>query len=302
MINEGENEISSTLLSVVIISVNTRESLRNCLDSILLSQKLENVEVIVADGCGDESFSELIDLSPIVNILQFPGKTTIPILAAAGIKHCKGDIIALTDSSCVVDINWIPSILKAHQSASLVIGGAVEKSGPLSLLDLAVYFCEYGQFMYPLSQETVQELPGNNISFKSASLSKIGHEFWKSHWCAKLQNEGVKLKADPSVLVYYHKNYKLLSLLGRRFQHGRCFAAMRSAQSSVFKRTFLAGASIILPFIFLSRTVKVIFQKKRLITEFFLAFPFVVLTIVAWSFGETCGYLLSKGKSNEKIY
>ncbi len=102
--------------------------------------------------------------------------------------------------------------------------------------------------------------------------------------------------------VYYAKTFQTVPFLIRRFHHGRCFAGMRVMEAALSKRAFYLGSSLILPFIFLYRTVAVVLGKKRFFRELLLAFPFIVLAIVFWSLGETCGYLAGTGKSCEHIY
>ncbi len=303
---ENETSRKSAKLSVVVISLYSHALLRNCLESILANEHQDKIEIIVADYYADEPISNLIAKYPNVRFVHFSEKVGIPILSAAGIAQSTGEIIALIDSSCVVDVHWITSILAAHQSPSPVIGGAVEIRGQMKLVDWAAYFCEYGQFMNPLKSGVVDVLPGNNISFKRPALQK-GHEyvepeFWKTYWCEKLKAEGIELISEPTMLIYYAKNFKLVPFLIRRFHHGRCFAGMRVMEAAFSKRAFYLVGSLTLPFIFLYRTVAVVLGKKRFFRELLLAFPFIVLAIVFWSLGETCGYLAGTGKSCEYIY
>ena len=305
MIEKSETENSSAKLSVVVVSPYSHAMLRKCLESILASVKQDKIEVLVSDCCADEVVSDLIQKYPDVNFLEFPGKSGIPALAAAGIEKACGEIVALTDSSCMVESNWVSSILTAHQMPSQVIGGAVEIPGPMKPLDWAAYFCEYGQFAYPLKSGTVDALPGNNISFKRSVLAVKSEyakkEFWKTYWCRELQAKGVELISEPSILVYYTKEFKLFSFLSRRFDHGRCFAGMRTKQIRFSERLIYVAGSFFLPFVFLYRTTVSVLSKKRFLKEFLLSFPFIVLAILFWSFGEIWGYLAGEGKSCDYI-
>lgn len=307
---KSETEYLQAKLSVVVVSPYSSNQLGKCLESILASRKEcrkeHRIEIVVSDCCSDKSLTDLIKKHPSVRFLQSPVKSGIPALAAAGIKQTTGEIIALTDSSCVVSSNWIAAILKAHKLTSVVIGGVVEMQGQAKLLDWAAYFCEYGQFAYPLRSETSDSaLPGNNISFKRSVLEISGEylkrEFWKTYWCQELKAKGVDLKSEPSILVYYSKQFELISFLSRRFDHGRCFAGMRIRRKEVFKRLIYFFGSFFLPIVFLYRTTIAILGKKRFLKEFFLSFPFIVLAVIFWSLGESLGYIAGKGKSCDYI-
>ncbi len=295
----------SVKLSVVVASIYSLIVLKKCLDSIL-SNDCENVEIIVAHHFADENLNELVKEYDDICFIEFAENATLPVLWAAGIARASGEIVAITDSSCVVAENWITEIFAAHQADLPVVGGAVEMSESKSLVDWAAYFCEYGQFMKPLAAGAVEILPGNNISFKSEVLKKhpqfVVNEFWKTYLCQQLKAEGIGLISAPSMLVYYNKSFALLPFLVRRFHHGRCFAGMRIKNVTIFKRAFYAVGTIVLPFVFFIRTLLPVLKKRRFMREFILSLPISILAILFWSIGETYGYLAGTGKSCEHIY
>lgn len=290
-------------LSIVIASSHSIRNTEEVLRSLRSQQNNGNVEILVADSSGeDEAVLKLKGLYPDVLFLEFPFKTPLPTLWGAGIAKARGDIIAITDSLCVPDKHWIHSILSAHIADDLIIGGAVESISSRTWLDWAAYFCEYGQFMQPLQEGVVTELPGNNISFKRVALENgkkyTEHGFWKTFWCRHLQEKGIRLVSKSSIVVFDRKSYEFLPFLNRRFHHGKCFGGMRGKRMSLLKRgIFLFGAPL-LPLVFLWRTGKTIISKKRYIKEFVVSLPYSILAVICWSFGEFCGYLAGPGRSD----
>lgn len=302
-------------LSVVVVAPFSRSMLTNCLDSILVNENQDSVEIIAAftdddDGGAKNFVSDLTKKYPRVRFLRFPSETGIPALAGAGIIESSGEIVALTDSSCVVAPDWIEAILKAHQSpttaATAIVGGAVEISGKFKKLDWAAYFCEYGQFMLPLEAGATRILPGNNISFKRSALAAgsefAAPEFWKTYWCEQIRAAGGELICEPSIIVRQRKNFRFFPFIVRRFHHGRCFAGMRIRNVSFARRAGYFCGSVFLPFVFFYRTIKTILGKKRFLKELLFSLPFIVTAILAWSLGEVCGYLAGMGKSCERIF
>lgn len=293
-------------LSVVVASVHSIRDLEMCLDSLVQQRQDNKIEIIVADCCQDDSIQNIMIKYPNIIFIRFPQKTTLPVLLGTGIARSTGEVIAVTDSTSPPDKGWTAAVLEAHQSSHPVIGGAVEISGCKNWVDWAAYFCEYGQFMLPLAEGTADELPGNNISFKRWVLNKgqqfVENGFWKTYWCRRLRKEGIELMLSPSIVVYYEKSYLLIPFLIRRFHHGRCFAGMRVAEISTLERLLYAAGSLVLPFLFLVRTAKVVASKKRYLKEFVLSFPISLLAIMSWSFGEFCGYLVGAGKSCSHVH
>ncbi|MGH9839346.1 MAG: glycosyltransferase [Blastocatellia bacterium] len=293
-------------LTVVVASPYSVYDIKQFLEALHNQNQGGKVEVIVAECCLDGSMEEVITDYPDVSFIRYPERTPLPVLWGDGIARSKGRIIAITDSTCLVGPDWVAAIIEAHRTPHPVIGGAVEATGIKRPLDWAVYFCEYGQFMRPLRSGAASELPGNNISFKRPALETgrefVRNGFWKTHWCRKLQAEGIELVSAPSVVVSYRKSYQLVPFLIRRYHHGRCFAGMRVAQASLSTRVSYAAGCGLLPFLFLARVIGTIFPKKRYLKEFALSLPYIMLAVVSWSFGEFRGYLAGPGKSCAYIY
>lgn len=293
-------------LSVVIASDNASYTIKDCLYALTGQSKNEEVEIIVVDCSTDDTNRIIKTMFPDVYLICFPERTSLPMLLGVGIAHSNGDIIAITDANCVADPNWISEILKAHETPYPIIGGAVEIGKVESIAGWAAYFCDYGQFMRPLNEGAVNELPGNNISLKRWALKKgqefVQNGFWKTYWCQKLQEEGFQLVSMPSIVVYYNKSFRLRHFLARRFHHGRCFAGMRIAKASISARIYYIAGSPALPFLFLGRTVRAIVSKKRYLKEVVLSLPVSIMAIVSWSFGEFWGYLTGPGNSCDRIY
>ena len=302
-------ELSQSLcppsLSVVVASVHSNHHLEDLLSRLEKQGRDKQVEIIVVH-CQNEFLDHIKAKNPDVKFIQFTQKTSLPLLWGAGIARSTGEIIAITDTTCVVEDDWVEAVLKAHRTSLPVIGGAVETAGSRRWVDWAAYFCEYGQFMRPLREGLVKEAPGNNISFKRWVLHRgqefIQNGFWKTFWCQKLQEEGIQLLCVPSIIVYDKKSYHFKPFLIRRFHHGRCFAGMRAAQASIVMRMYFFVGSPLLPLILLKRTVASILPKKRYLKEFLLSLPISVLAILAWSIGEFCGNVMGPGKSSVRIY
>jgi hypothetical protein len=284
--------------------------LRECLDSLRSQVNPDETEVIVAGPRdGATSVVENVEWARLVESIE---PCTIPRLLGAGITASAGEIIAITDSSCVVAEDWIGSIVRAHQSQlrhhqhNTIIGGAVEIDGQPKAVEWAAFFCEYAQFMLPLSPEPASEIPGNNLTFRREALDQAARyahpEFWKTYWSGEMRRLGAQVLAAPEIVVRQEKHYEPRAFLVRRFDHGRCFAAMRLESSPVLLRWVYGAGSLLLPFILTARVISTVRAKRRYLRQFCLSFHFVLLAVVAWSLGELCGYFAGAGKSCSRLW
>ena len=297
--------LKSPCLSVIVACTHSHRDLESVLSSLRSQEGADGLEIIVADGSGDRAVGHSSNQNEGMLILRFPQGTPLPALWGAGIQQSHGAIIAITDDCSIPDRQWAASILTAHKSSDLVVGGAVDPSPQRSLVDWAAYFCEYGQFMLPLPGGDVSELPGNNIAFKRAALGRgkefVEQGFWKTYWCRALQQEGVQLRSVPSMVVYDRKSYRLFLFLIRRYHHGRCFAGMRITQVSPVMRVLYMIGTPLLPILFMRRIAGSIMQKRRYLPQFMYSLPVSILAVLCWSWGEFCGYLAGPGRSCEWI-
>lgn len=299
---------SPASLSVVVASTRRPEDLDGCLRALTHQKPFAGrAEILVADGSGSAT-TTLRARYPHAAYLSFAPETPLPVLWGAGIQQSTGPVIAITDSTTRVRDDWMAAVLGAHASSPHpIIGGAVDPLPKNSPVDWTAYFCDYAAFMRPLPGGEVGELPGNNVTFKRALLRRgnpayVTPAFWKSYWCRSLQDEGVALWSDPSLVVYDAKSYGLAAFLRRRFCHGRCFGGMRRVRMSGAQRAAYAAGTPLLPFLFLLRAARAALPKRRYRREFFATLPFSFLATASWSLGELCGYARGAGPCCRRIY
>ena len=121
--------------------------------------------------------------------------------------------------------------------------------------------------------------------------------FFETFIHLKLTREGEQLYLMPSAIVYHNKNYRMKEAFTQSYHHGRSFAGMRTSNASFFKRLGFMLGSIILPVLLPLRITLEIIKKGRHAKELLLSFPYLVLLMTSWSYGEFCGYLFGEGGS-----
>ena len=97
----------------------------------------------------------------------------------------------------------------------------------------------------------------------------------------------------PSLGVYHENISALDTLLCSRMARGRAFAAIRSREQrfSLVRRIAYAAGAGALPVLMLWRIARRVMKDRALARQFLLVSPLVFLGAVAWSTGESAGYL-----------
>ncbi len=285
-------------LSIVIAAWNGTEALRRCL--ISLENQVEAAEVIAVSNFSVKDLESDSHFS-FVKFVALEAETTVPQLRRRGISLAHGEIIALGEDHCFFDANWCQDIRNAHESNYAAIGGAIENASIERALDWAVYFYDYGKYMPPNKAGETETLSGFNASYKKEILDELReiyeNGFFETFFNEELKKRGHELYLTDSAIIYHAKNYELKKTLIQFYHLARSFAARRISSAPFSKRAAFAVVSLALPIILPTRIALNIFGKNRRIKKLVCSFPFIVLLMSAWSWGEFRGYLNGDGAS-----
>src|SRR5216683_2861348 len=287
-------------ISVVVAAPDAGPNLSCCLAALKEQVSAVGGEILVVDGSTTGSAIHLSGDSTAVRILRLPAGTEVPALWQAGIEASRGRIIALLVDSCVPGPDWGPQILRAHRAEWAVIGGAIDLAPTLGLVDSAIYFCRYSRYMPPFAPHFLDDLPGNNCSYKRAALAGLQDEmtdgFWETFIHRKMRRRGDKLLCVPEIFVHYVGPSSGLAFLKVRFTHGRKFAGRRARELSRTQRSLRAMAFPLVPLLMLQRIAARVWEKRRYRVRFLSCVPLLMIFLTAWSAGECAGYILGPSR------
>lgn len=303
---QASSPAESPQLSIVIASINGRPYLDSCLEALDRQQGGVAAEVIVADCVGPSVCEFVRERHPGVRLISFDQPKSVPELRSAGILAANGQIVVITEDHCIPETDWYRSIAAAHgRCPEPAIGGSVDNAADQRIVDWAVYFCEYSNFMSPVEEGVVHDLPGPNVSYKRSALDPLQHlirdGYWETflHW--RLEELGFKLWSDPSVRVLHKKHYRLGEFLAERFHYGRAFAGTRNEFSSRGRRLYYLLASPALPPVLMLRIGRRVLRRKRHLGTYLRALPMIGLFMLAWAAGEWTGYAFGPGRSSLEL-
>ncbi len=297
--------VNEPKLSVIIASKVGPPFIIDCLASLANQKNGPDFEVIVVDCHGKETQQKIQTKYPWVKLIAQEGRHTIPDLRRVGVQKARGEIIAILEEHCLASEEWVATIVKNHESPYVVVGGSVADWNYDRLRDWVTYFCEYNAYMPPVPEGTVNDLPGNNISFKQNILRRhlqdLDHGYWEAFLYSRLQSENTTLFSDPKMVVYHRGPFNYLYYLRQRYLFSRAYAGARRTLISMKQRLFYLLASPILPALLLSRIAARVWQKRCHIDKFILCLPMLIPVTFVYIFGEFVGYLVGQGDSLLKV-
>jgi len=283
--------------SVVIASYNARSTIEKCLESLEHQRGPGVSEVIVIDSSTDGTAEIVAQRFPWVRLLSFLERKFPGDARNFGVSQSKSELLAFIDADCIADPHWIDEIVKAHQSQSLVIGGAIDNGDPKSYVGWAYYFCEFSQWMPGLPKGQANEIPTCCLSLTREAFDKYGpflERIYSSdtafHW--KLGRDGHKPLFNPAIKVSHLYADSLTRFLRHETFHGKSFAKVRVREKklSCLQRIFFMMRSLYLPFLQLGLTAQRVVRDGSYLKQFALSSPLAFLGMLAWSWGEFLGY------------
>lgn len=302
-------ESQSCELSIVVAWQQSQPNIEDCLTSLYAQTLEKNVEIIVAYGGFNPALTDLSKKYPNVTFVAHPESGSIPGLHGIGIANSRGKFVAITEAHTTFAANWIDTAIGvSNASMDAAIGGAVEPGKSLSAVDYALYICDYAQFALPLDKSVSDDLPGNNVIFKRSvidpyfatkDLAKDG--FWKTFFCNELIAQGEQLSRDGRLIAFYNRHLSFKEVMNRRYHHGRCFGAMRSADFDTKKKLFYAASCGALPPVLALRLVDKVRKKPSLMPRFLRVQQICHAIICGWVSGEFAGTIGGAGDSCDRL-
>ncbi len=296
-------------LSVIVAVVSDANHLRSCLESLRQQKDPPLMEIVVPHDGTDAAIPALEPDFPDVRFLQIADLRSVvnrngasrehhDELRARGLSIARGKILALIEDHGRAHPDWARGLVQLHKQPHAAIGGSMENDVNRAL-NWAVYFSDFGRYQNPLPAGPSYFLTDANVSYKRETLDETRslweNSFHETSFHDHLLQKGKTLWLAPELVVYQHRqNLSLAKALKERYVWGRSFAGTRAQHCSNAQRIAFLAVSPLLPFVLLSRKIRAILQKKRLIPEFMKAFPNLILLTLFWSIGEFTGYWTSK--------
>lgn len=229
-----ENCPTNPAVTVVVPVRNGEETIESLLDSLNnLNYESDKVEVIVVDGNSTDKTREIVKNYPVKLVIE--NKKGLNIARNIGIKKSKGEIVAFTDSDCIVPSNWITKIVENFKDPQVsCVGGSakalnsdfVSQYADNSIVRLMPFFRKREELdkVRPFFRHPA----GCNMAYRRKVAEEIGYfdekiqyGFDEVEFADRVCKAGYKMVLDPKVMVWHKHRSTLGEFLKQNFQYGR---------------------------------------------------------------------------------
>jgi hypothetical protein len=289
MSSSSSSSSAEPTVTVVIGSNAPPERLSACLQA--LEPQRDGVEVLVHEATS--SPRELQERFPWASFTTSPG-ALVPHHWRDGIDAAQGELVALTISQMIPAPDWIAT-LRRELAAGDVVGGGIDPSSGLRIVDWAEYFCRYSRDMLPFERRETVHLAGDNAAYRRARLESVRDSyrdgFWENDVHRVLDAEGVALPQTPDLLVRQGPSAGFRAFVAQRRRHGRAYGRQRGVHFSRVRNVVGVLGSPLVPVLMTLRVVRLVLQKRRFRGRLVIALPTIFALNAVWGAAEARGHL-----------
>jgi len=159
------------IISLIIITYNRTNDLKECLDTVLLQSHLPQEIIIVDNGKSDES-QNLIAASKNrfaennikIIFLKNQSQNSLTYARNIGVNNSAGDIVMFLDDDVLLDNNYIKELIKVYENHPQALGvqGYLVGSDKISLFRNIIYQLF---FLYHLENNKCRALPSVSATY-----------------------------------------------------------------------------------------------------------------------------------------
>jgi len=242
-------------VSVIVPVKNGAQKIGGLLDSLMqVDYDREMLEIVVVDGNSSDNTREIVLRYPTVRLLteERPG---LNAARNTGIRNSTGEVIAFTDSDCIVSKDWVKKIVEdfGEKEVGCVGGNALRFYDDLisrycdeSLMPVMRIFTE--KKTLSKVKPPVQYPAGCNMAIRRNILDEVGefdenieYGFDEDELVERICSTGHTMVLDPDLLVSHKHRSSVRELLKQTFRYGRGMGVLlrEKGLKSIFSKWIL---------------------------------------------------------------
>jgi len=229
-----ENYSPPPFVTVIVPVRNGEKTIEPLLESLQkLDYKNDKVEVIIVDGNSSDATQDIVKKFPVKLVVE--KRKGLNVARNTGIKKGNGEIVAFTDSDCIVPSNWITKIVENFKNPQVsCVGGSakalnsdfVSQYADNSIVRLMPFFTKREELdkVKPFFRHPA----GCNMAYRRKVAQEVGYfdeniqyGFDEVEFADRVCKAGYKMVLDPNVLVWHKHRSTLVEFLKQNFQYGR---------------------------------------------------------------------------------
>lgn len=213
-------------VSLIVAIHNAAATLRDCLESLLrLDYPPGHLEVLCIDNASSDATPRILEGYRQRFEILHEARRGPAAARNAGLRRASGDVIACTDSDCVVDPNWLRHLVEPLRDPRVgVVGGTILSKRPCNSIEA------FGEQIHDHHRAVNEFEPPYAITMNWASrmdvLRAVG--FFNEDllrcsdvdWSYRMVRAGYRPAYAPAAIVYHQNERTPWGLMREGYVHG----------------------------------------------------------------------------------
>ncbi len=212
-------------VSVIVAVFNAEKTIEDCLQSLLkLNYPREKLELILVDNGSTDKTRTLMERHNGAFHIVKEEKRGPAAARNRGLRKAKGEVIAFTDSDCVVDDNWLLHIVSPLQDLQVgAVGGRILSKGPDAIQRFYEQVSDHERAIRKFKPPYVITM---NWASRMSVLSEAGlfdenlRRGEDVDLSFRMQQSGYSFVFQPDAIIYHQNEPTLGSLFRKGYLHG----------------------------------------------------------------------------------
>jgi len=228
------NDISLPNVSIIIPAFNAEKHIGDCLNSVLkINYPKDKTEIIVVDNASTDKTREIIKSMPVKYLYEY--NRGVSFARNKGILNATGDIIAFTDSDCLVSSRWLKEIVEFFTDPR--VGGVAGEIAAFIPTTPAERYAARIRHLSPKLYLNRPRLPFAvfaNLAFRREVFDKTGlldEKFLiageSTDFCTRFfRNTDYSLEYAPSAVVFHRHRKTTKQFIKQQWNYGKSHALL----------------------------------------------------------------------------
>jgi cellulose synthase/poly-beta-1,6-N-acetylglucosamine synthase-like glycosyltransferase len=302
-------------VAVIVPVLNGEATIELLLESLLkIDHPKEKIEIVIVDGNSTDKTRDIVAKYPVKLLVE---KREGPNVARnTGIKHTNSEIIAFTDSDCIVSKDWIKKIIEDFRDPKIgCVGGDVKGLND----DFLSKYADNSAFPLIRTFKKRKELystgpfegcpVGCNMAFRRKAFEDAGgfdesirYSFEEDEIIERICKTNYKLILDPQVLVWHKHRSNLKDILKQSFKYGKGTGKLlkRPKNQRLVQRWLFINISASIQIILIIGLVAFLITMAKWEVLFLIFFASVLLPL--FGFMALYAYRAQRSKEYKSIF
>ena len=224
--------VRTPLVSIVICAFNAERTMRRCLES-LRRIDYPNFEVVIVDDGSRDTTAQIAADFPEFRLIRQSNKG-LSVARNVGLQAALGELVAYTDSDCVVDPDWLTFMVSALVARGLDgCGGPNYAPHEKGWIEGCVAASPGAPCHVLITDDRAEHLAGCNMLFRKTALENVGGfdpQFTAAgddvDICWRLMDAGLQLGYCPSAFVWHFRRNTVKTYYGQQRGYGKAEAML----------------------------------------------------------------------------